>query len=277
MTQSGVRFLLRNRVYLGELRVGAYANPSAHPPLVTEDEFRAVQRLRASRPPRGQFPGPALLAGLVRCAGCGHVMSRAHTTQLVYFCRAGKSLGACPAPAAITLRLLDDHVSAIALSKLRRLEVSAGANGDEVASARRALDRARLERAAYLEAVSAHDVGVDAFAAGARVRNAAVDEADDRLNQALAARPMAIAGDPLAWWREVGDGERNRLLRGLVETVLVAKAGRGKRVPVGERVRVIARGAGLVAPHTGGGTALPITTRTLPDRDDPRVLRIELP
>src|SRR4051794_24614453 len=37
MTTSGVRQLLRNRVYLGELRVGQHLNAAAHPPLVGVD------------------------------------------------------------------------------------------------------------------------------------------------------------------------------------------------------------------------------------------------
>ena len=43
MTPTGVRRLIANRVYLGELRVGRNVNPAAHPPLVTEDEWAAAQ------------------------------------------------------------------------------------------------------------------------------------------------------------------------------------------------------------------------------------------
>jgi hypothetical protein len=44
MTTSGVRQLLRNRVYLGELRVGSYVNATAHEPLVTVDESASSPR-----------------------------------------------------------------------------------------------------------------------------------------------------------------------------------------------------------------------------------------
>ena len=43
MTPSGTRQLLRNRVYLGELRVGEYVNPSAHPALIEPELFGSVQ------------------------------------------------------------------------------------------------------------------------------------------------------------------------------------------------------------------------------------------
>jgi DNA invertase Pin-like site-specific DNA recombinase len=99
MTTSGVRQLLANRVYLGELRVGSYVNETAHEPLVTVDEFLAAQSAQCSRGPRVRDE-PALLAGLVRCAGCGHVMSRGRTKAEVYACHGRMSAGRCPAPAA---------------------------------------------------------------------------------------------------------------------------------------------------------------------------------
>jgi DNA invertase Pin-like site-specific DNA recombinase len=52
MTPSGVRQLLANRVYLGELRVGEHVNPTAHEPLVDLDTWRAVQQRTVARPPR---------------------------------------------------------------------------------------------------------------------------------------------------------------------------------------------------------------------------------
>jgi site-specific DNA recombinase len=80
LTPSGTRQLLRNRVYLGELRVGDHVNPTAHPPLISDDDFAAAQSAQSTRPPRRADRGaPALLAGLVRCCGCGHVMSRTTT------------------------------------------------------------------------------------------------------------------------------------------------------------------------------------------------------
>jgi hypothetical protein len=61
MTPGGVRAILRNRVYVGELRDGDYVNLEAHPPLIDRDTFDAVQD-GASRPPKA-YAGAALLAG----------------------------------------------------------------------------------------------------------------------------------------------------------------------------------------------------------------------
>lgn len=51
VSTSGCRYLLRNRVYLGELKVGDHLNPHAHPPLITEQAFLAAQHVKAPRPP----------------------------------------------------------------------------------------------------------------------------------------------------------------------------------------------------------------------------------
>ncbi|HEX4364696.1 MAG TPA: recombinase family protein, partial [Solirubrobacteraceae bacterium] len=76
MTPRGVSLLLRNRVYLGELKVGQHVNTAAHPSLVTVEQFEAAQ-VEQPRPPRSNtHEGPALLAGIARCATCGYVLGR---------------------------------------------------------------------------------------------------------------------------------------------------------------------------------------------------------
>jgi hypothetical protein len=77
----------------------------------------------------------------------------------------------------------------------------------------------------------------------------------------LALVPLAPAsGSAAELWRLLDMGERNQVLRGLVEFVMVARAGRGRRVDVGDRVRVVRHGASVA--RVG-----------LPDLDDPGVLR----
>jgi hypothetical protein len=140
MTSSGVRALLRNRVYLGELSVGKHVNPSAHEALVTEEEWLAAQRHRFARATRSGR-SPALLAGLVRCASCGHLMSRGgggrgHT---VYACHRAHSAGECPRPAAVTATTLERCVEEIALAELAKLKATASRRERDLEAARRAL------------------------------------------------------------------------------------------------------------------------------------------
>jgi site-specific DNA recombinase len=274
MTPAGVRAMLCNRVYLGELRVGRHVNPNAHRPLVTEDMWLAAQRARTPRPPRSAQP-VALLAGLVRCASCGHVMTRGRSGgRHTYICPSHHSAGACPRPAAITLRILDGHVAAIALAELAELRARAVGGDRPLRSARQAVRDAERELAAYLEAVAAAGLSPGQYADGARKRGEAIEEARERLATLLERERTKVDGDPLEAWARMDQGQRNRLLRSLIEAVIVVPVGRGRRVPVGERARVVAQGADLVQRYRGGGVPLPIRALDFPDRDDPVVLGV---
>jgi len=71
-----IRDILRNRVYLGTYSRFGVRVPGSHPALITPDDFRAVQdRLSARRNNYSKRePSPFLLAGLVRCGHCGNKM-----------------------------------------------------------------------------------------------------------------------------------------------------------------------------------------------------------
>jgi DNA invertase Pin-like site-specific DNA recombinase len=259
MTTSGVRAMLKNRVYLGEIRQGANVNPAAHEPLVTIELFEAAQR-SISRPARGEEPGPALLAGLARCASCGHLLTRSRSGPAVmYSCPVNHSGARCPTPAAVTTRLLDQHVEPIAVSELVRITIHE-ARGAGAEPARQALAGAEAELRAYLEAISPTDVGVDAFRGGARTRQAAIDTARDELQRHLARRSLVLpeATDAAALWGTLDDQQRNTLLRSLLAAVVVAPAGRGSRTPLGERVRIVAYGTDLGLPVKRGGAPMGI-------------------
>lgn len=261
MTPSGARQLLRNRVYLGELRVGQYVNPTAHPALVDEETFERAQQRRSARPAKRQN-GPALLAGIVRCVSCGKVMTR-HTSKggHVYGCVVHHSGGRCPHPASIAMHRLDPYVEAIALRELAKLRIDA-AEGGGVENARRAVVEAQRALDAFLDAIDPQDVGAEAFNRAARKKRAAVDDAQDELRAALDRSPaLAPLGEPTEVWAALNQHERNTLLRGLLEAVIVRPVGRGKRVEVADRVRVVKFGAG-------------VDPLTFPDRDDIAVLGI---
>jgi DNA invertase Pin-like site-specific DNA recombinase len=278
MTPSGVRALLSNRVYLGELRVGKHVNLTAHEPLVTEEEWLAAQRHQTARPGKSNKPA-ALLAGLVRCASCGHVMSRTSPSggYRYYSCRKMHSERLCPHPAAITLKGLEQAVEEIALAELGKLEATAARSDRDITAARRTLEEAERELAAYLEGVSAAGLGPGQYAEGARKRREAIDDAREHTAELWARRPGIVDGNPVRAWKRMDGAQRNRLLRGLIECVIVAPAGRGKRIPVTDRVRVIKHGTGLVRPYPGGGVSLPIRNLPFPHPDDPVVFRMHFP
>jgi site-specific DNA recombinase len=276
LTRSGARMLLRNRVYLGELSVGIHTNATAHPAIVPEDEWLAVQRISSRRPARSAGP-VALLGGLVRCASCGHVMSRATGGGgYVYACHREHSAGRCPRPAAITLATLDPHVTVIALDELAKLTATAARSDREIAAAREAVRGAEAELAAYLEGVAAAGLGSGQYAEGARRRKEGLAQAYDRLGRLLGRQEGLVDGNPRKVWERLDVDRRNRLLRGLIDCVVVAPVGRGTRVPVSDRTRVIAHGAGVTEPYHGGGRPLPIQPLPFPDGDDPVVLGMHL-
>jgi DNA invertase Pin-like site-specific DNA recombinase len=273
MTPTGTQRLLRNRVYLGELKVGVHHNPTAHQPLVTIEEFEAAQR-DVARPARAAGKGPAMLAGLVRCSNCGHLMSRRSGRKTTYSCNLVDSRR-CKEWASVSMDALDRYVEAIALAELERLSVSANP-GRSADRARAELDIAERELAAYLEAVSAADVGAEAFAAGARARRAQVDAARQALRAELAHTPaLPMEGTAADVWESLAAHERNTLLRGLLAAVVVRRAGgRGARVPLAERARVLAFGTALAVPVARGNEPAEILRIPLPDLDAPGVLRL---
>jgi DNA invertase Pin-like site-specific DNA recombinase len=273
MTPTGARKLLSNRVYLGELRVGDAINLAAHPPIIDADTFGLANRTRP-RPQRSTaYDGPALLAGLMRCQACGHRMTRATG---YYRCRLSHSGHACPAPATIALGIVDDYVSDIARRELEQLKAHATRPEDRVIEARRHLEAAQLELTTYARTVSAVDIGADAFREGGRARLDAVKLAEDKLQQALesrAALPGPVTGADV--WDDLGATQRNALLRTLLSAVVVRKVGRGKRVAVRDRVRVLRFGADveLSVGHRGdaAGGIVPIPFL---HADHPDVLRV---
>lgn len=278
MSPSGARGLLRNRVYLGELTVGQHTNATAHEPIVTADAWQEAQTARITRPTR-LTPHPPLLAGLIRCTGCSHVMGHGSSSVKIYGCSVRHSDGRCPAPAAITASVVNDYVERILIAHLERLTVQAAGSDRPVHEARATVTRAEAELAAFLTGVQAAGLRPGQFADAAAQRREAVDAARDHLANLVAQHPRELSdGDPVALWHTLDGSQRNHLLGRLVEVVLVGRAGgRGHIVPIETRVRVIRAGSGLVDTKRYRGAARPIVRVGLPDTDDPCALRMPGP
>jgi DNA invertase Pin-like site-specific DNA recombinase len=227
---------------------------NAHEPLVSRAVWEAVANGRPNVNGTVHRDEPAMLAGLIRCAGCGGPMSRAGngkgrlsaTGERLrydhYTC-----LRRCAEAARMSVRPVDDYVIAETLEHLAQSAAvdAARHNDDEVGSAERTVEHAEAELAAYLSAVSALDVGEAAFAVGARERRRQVDAARRALAQAAAkARVRGPAhADLVDQLPTMSDGDKNRLLRTIIDRVLVKKAGQpGRRGDPRERVEIIFRG-----------------------------------
>jgi len=272
MSDTGAGKLLKNRVYLGELHVGKHSNLSAYTPLVTLEEFEAAQS-DTPRPPRSKnVDGPALLAGLVRCAACGHTMSRRAGRQYTYSCNLG-ARGCCNEWASVGMAKLDAYVERIALAELDKLSVSA-TPGQGVERARAELDSAKLGLSTYLDMVNAAEIGVEAASAGARSRQERIEKAQAQLRAELARSPaMPLMGTGAEVWESLDAHERNTLLRGLIAHVVVKRSGgRGSRTPLADRVRVLAFGADVAGPERHGSDPADVLPIPLPDLDADGVL-----
>lgn len=275
MTTSGVRYLLRNRVYIGELRVGRHVNPNAHEPILDRQTFEAVQAKFGQRTRPAKSGRPGLLTGLVRCASCGHVMTRqgAKGGGRSYTCPKRHSGGHCPAPAGISEGRLDAYVEPIARAELQRVWTRI-ATGNRLAALQAEADAAHAERDAYLEAVDAAGLGASAAAAGMRSRQERVDRAEAEVRAEMARIPTLPAvrsGEEV--WEDLSVHERNTVLRGLLACVVVRPVGSGRLVAVADRARVLRYGAECDLPASRGihaGGIVPIW----PDTDGDDVLGV---
>jgi DNA invertase Pin-like site-specific DNA recombinase len=117
--------LLQNPAYVGEAYAGSTRNLDAHPPLVRRALWLAA--LAASTSARANAHGTTLLAGLLRCGGCCHVVGKTHAFshqgekpgRLFYRCRCQHRAGYCQQPAS---GRADAVEGAVVDSFLRNLE-----------------------------------------------------------------------------------------------------------------------------------------------------------
>jgi hypothetical protein len=195
-----------------------------------------------------------------------------------YRCVVHHSGVSCPSPAGIVASRVEGYVEELVLSELGRLEAEGPAKGPDLEQLERELAGAEAEVAAYLAATSAADLGAELFAAGLTPRRERAEAARAALDLArsTAAAGSVLLGGREAWARLDAAG-RNEVVRAMFRTVVVGPVGRGRRVPVAERVVAYGRDADLALPTRGtrgagagaGIMALPL------DPDDPQAIRLE--
>lgn len=265
LTPAGARRMLRNRVYLGELTIGPHTNPTAHPPLVDEPTWLAAQRRPPKPAPHGKERATRLLSGLLRCQSCGHVMTGAQVATCPKHHAGGVR---CPAPAAITITKVADHVEQVVVAHLARWRLVGTPRTDERDRALRELETARKELSVFLEATRFANLDPRDAAKALQARADRVRQLEQQLATANTVARVEI--DPANAWDTMPHNRRNHLLRSLLETIVVRPVGRGRNIPVDQRVRLVRAGAGIVPRPLAGVVPLPF----LP-LDDPRVLTVD--
>jgi len=260
----GVSRLIKNRVYRGEARSGAYVNPEGHEPIVTQAEFDAAQATRTVLTPRdGSVASLAMLGGLARCAGCGHTLKiaggRTKNTgerYATYYCVGRYGSGYCSARATIRASYLDTYVEERVLATLTAGDgfvARALQQTDEINEAQRRLESAVHELTLYLQTDLIGTVGQDAFLAGVETRQGAVDQARAELER-LRAQSLVLdqlpSGDLLESWSQLELQEKRTLMHGLLDRVVLRRdetKGRNP-APLSERTQIVLRGNVLLEP-----------------------------
>lgn len=245
ITRRLLSSILTNRAYLGEARAGALVNPGAHPPLVDERTWRAVQS--GTRPRPGRTGGRALLAGLVRCQGCRYAMAPVmRLGKRRYRCLGNQQGRKCPAPAFVTEEEIAPLVEGMLWRRLGQIVAEAAGDLEKIDDLRvqREVDERELvafrDEPGVIEALGPRD-----YADGLAVRRAKLEATDHALSAALAARPVNLpdATTLRAMWPKMDDETRNGFLLDVFDAVVVRKhPSRSERLAIVDRVRAVARG-----------------------------------
>lgn len=84
----------------------------AHPALISETDYIAVQQVSAPRGPVGQAARRYLLAGLLRCGTCGRRLESSWSNgRAAYWCRHGHTTAARPDPGRLkNLYIREDQI-----------------------------------------------------------------------------------------------------------------------------------------------------------------------
>jgi site-specific DNA recombinase len=248
-----VQRLCAKRVYRGEASRyvvqdnadrGPIINGTAHPALVTEEEWREAQM--DPRAARGGRNGPLpLLSGLVRCGGCRYSLSlgRGPHGERLYRCRAKHASGRCPSAASVLADALEAHVQEAVLGEIdglvrlvpdsherERVAADLARARAEYDELRRSPEARRRLGADWLDTLDAHR---------APIRELEAELA--RLDQHVGVAQEGLTRDH---YLALPSDDRREVLAGFIDTVMVRRSrGRGRNVdPIAERTRILWRG-----------------------------------
>ena len=248
--RSTMRAMLENRAYLGELRYGReveLVNAGAHEAIVALELFEAVQATNQARSGgRGVAVGKAksLLAGIVKCEGCGRGLVRTRTgSARTYAYKCPNDSRHCSARAHIGAEALEAFVVDETIEwagAIAELEVEAVVEHapDDRDQAELRLAEAEASLLAWSVDLAMQDRNAGAYAAGLQAREqrvelrrselAALGQASE-LEVARSSIRQALAGE------ELETDEKRRLLSVAIARLVVRRLPR-RGASVAERV-----------------------------------------
>lgn len=248
-----VKRLLANAVYHGQVQAHGDWYPGRHEPLIDDDTWRKVQdRLARDAVTPGRILAPKYaMTGLLWCAHCGRRLtiwpSKPHGGPLVVpraRCRhvyeigisdicAGVGTPRVDAIEAITLDRVQVHMAKLRDDPAARSAKVAGAATAEasLARARQALADTRAAMGRLLEEWARQELPEDAY----RLAMARLTESEKTQAEAVArleaVKPaerdpdafVRLAAEMLRLWPDLLDGERNQVMRDVVDRVTVRR------------------------------------------------------
>jgi DNA invertase Pin-like site-specific DNA recombinase len=236
-SEQSLRHIIRNRVYLGEVRLGIHVQTDAHPPLVDELVWQRAQSPRVLPPPGPR--SPTLLGGLLRCAGCSMVLHSQNICRAeghlasAYACHGRSGAGDCPSAAYAAGGLIEPLVERAFFSRLRR-------KAPLPARSQRTLRELERRRRAAEEALGTYRdnprlpvvLGNTDFEEGLRVRVSARDLAVKRLDaerRRIAPRLEKSVDEMEGRWPEMSIVERREAIADVIDCVFVWRGRRNIR------------------------------------------------
>lgn len=231
-----------NRVYVGTAWNGAHATENAHPAIVDADLLAAANEARGTKPV-GPDEGH-LLSGLVRCRGCGYVMT--YNGREWIRCRAAQhGDGRCPAQTSVNARQLEALVVADFKLRLRGgLDVSGSEASEAVSEAVAETRRLAMRHANVLSLMPDDLSGAQGENWRAQERAAAEAlaaaerrEAEARDNVRGARLPADLTADTFDTW-PIPD---QRTFLSALFAAVVVRASERWREPVADRYGIIRR------------------------------------
>jgi site-specific DNA recombinase len=217
--------VLSNRVYLGEVSYGDMTKTDAHEALVTEAEWDAIQRQRRPYPARDR---KAMLAGVVYCDACGHLMTTSSDGRRGwkhYRCQRRHSDGVCPAPTRIGAIKAEAFVWDEIAAFMRRVDLAEQTHqaAERYDDAKKAVEDAERELVNWRDSGLIDELGKDAFVAGFKAREHRADNARAVLEELS---PPDLTGVVATLDADsIKPDERAQWVRLLVERVVVSRPG----------------------------------------------------
>lgn len=81
MKISTISYMIRNRVYCGQVQNKGKYYQGVHEPIILLDVFERAQELLKKGMPKSKAPRHYILRGFIRCSDCGSLMTPSHTKK----------------------------------------------------------------------------------------------------------------------------------------------------------------------------------------------------